>query len=279
MRHFFFCLSLAAIGIFALGFSLSKKSDCFSPDFIGIAPEHIPKEVYPVPHEVPTILNQPFYFLGSGNQSFAFESSDGLWVLKFVKFHCLTTHDPYRLIPRIGFLAKLREERDLERQRKIERVFHGFHVAYTYDRENCGLACYHLPGPEAIPHETVIYDKAGRQHVLDLNQFVFALQQKGVPTGELLKEVLGRGDVAHAKELISSLFAMFEEEFRRGLYDGDHNVIHNTGFAGQKPMRIDFGKLTLKEVDVQQELKKIADERINPFVQKYQFIHKEENSP
>lgn len=287
MRHFFFCLALAALGVFGLGFALSKKSDGFSPDFIAIAPEHLPKEVYPIPEVAQDILKQPFYFLGSGNQSFAFESADHQWVLKLMKFHCLTTHDPYRLIPPIGFLAKIREERDDERQRKIERVFHGFHVAYTQDPENCGLACYHLPGSDELPHETVIFDKAAKRHVLDLNQYVFALQRKAVPTGELLKKVLSKGDIAQADVLLSSLFAMFEEEFKAGLYDGDHNVIHNTGFAGEKPMRIDFGKLTVKPVDYEQELKKIADERINPWIKKnfpqvavkYRFIHKEEQTP
>lgn len=262
MKHFFFCLFLAALGIFALGFSLSKKSDCFSPDFVAVAPEHLPSEVYPVSKEAHAILSQAFYFLGSGNQSYAFVSEDNKWVLKLIKFHCLTTHDPYQLIPRVGFLANIREERDQERQKKIQRVFHGFHVAYNFDRENCGLVCYHLPGKEELSHETVVYDKAGRKHVLDLNNYVFALQQKAVPTGELLKQ-------GNQEELIDSLFAMFREEFTAGLYDGDHNVIHNTGFVGKKPIRIDFGKLMQKEVDVDQELTKIAEERINPWLQKH----------
>lgn len=266
MKHFFFCLFLAALGILALGFSLSKKSDCFSPEFIAITPEHIPNEVYPVPRKAKLILDQPFYFLGSGNQSYAFASEDGKWVLKLIKFHCLTTHDPYQLLPRVGFLAKIREERDLERKRKIDRVFHGFHIAYTFDRENCGLACYHLPGKDELHHETVVYDKAGKKHVLDLNRYVFALQKKAVTTGELLSQ----GDLQEAEDHLCSLFAMFKQEFEDGLYDGDHNVIHNTGFADGKPMRIDFGKLTLKdEVDVKAELKKIGEERIHPWLERH----------
>lgn len=168
----------------------------------------------------------------------------------------------------MGFLAKIREERDLERQKKIKRVFDGFHVAYTYDRENCGLECYHLPKDKEFPLETIVYDKAGRKHLLDLNRYVFALQQKAVPTGALLKKLLSQGNPQQAEELISALFAMFKEEFSAGLYDGDHNVIHNTGFVGKKPIRIDFGKLTLKEVDVQQELRKIDEERIKPWFNK-----------
>lgn len=266
MKHLIL-LALAALGIFSFGFSLSKKSDCFSPAFIEIAPEHLPDQVYSLPQEASLILNQPFYFLGSGNQSYAFESQDGKYVLKLVKFHCLTTHDPYQLLPRIGFLAKIRQERDAERKGKIERVFHGFHVAYTYDKENCGLVCYHLPGEEELPFETVVYDKAGKKHSLDLNRYVFALQKKAVPTGELLKAVI-KQDQDQAKELITSLFAMFEQEFKAGLYDADHNVIHNTGFAGKQPMRIDFGKLTLKKVDPEQELEKIRLERIEPWLKK-----------
>lgn len=267
MRHIFFFTLLIAAGIFALGFSVSKKSDAFSPDFIKIAPEYLPNENYPIPQETLTILNQPFYFLGSGHQSYAFVSQDGNSVLKLVKFHCLTTCDPYQLIPRISFFEKIREKRDQERQRKIARVFQGYSVAYNLDRENCGLLCYHLPGSGELPRETVVFDKAGKKHVLDLNQYVFALQRKAIPTGELLKKVLNQGDLEQAQVLISSLFAMFEQELKAGLYDADHNVIHNTGFFADTPIRIDFGKLTTKDhIDAKKELTKIADERINPWL-------------
>lgn len=267
MKNFFFCLSLAVVGILAFGFALSKRSDCFSPSFARARPELIPEYRFSATSQVQGILKQSFTFLGSGNQSYAFESADQKWVLKLVKFHCLTTHDPYQLIPRIGPLKNLREERDKERKRKLDRVFEGFYIAYTCDKENCGLLYYHLPDSNDLPHETILQDKAGKKHVLDLNHYVFALQRKAVPSGEFLRKVLKKGDVEEAKNLLAKLFAMFKMELKNGIYDADHNVIHNTGFAGSLPMRIDVGKMTLKEINAEKELEKIENERIIPWVQ------------
>jgi hypothetical protein len=225
------------------------------------------------PEEVKQILTQRFTFLGSGNQSFAFESEDQKWVLKLIKFHCLAGPDLCNLLPDSLF-KELKVQHQTSKEHKLKRVFHGFEVAYAYDRENCGLKYLHASPTETLPLVTVVVDKAGRKHPLNLNDYFFALQAKAVPLGIALKGLIEQNKIKEAKQILSKLFSMYAQEFKLGIYDADHNVMHNTGIANGEPLRIDFGKLTLKpemknEAIAQAELDKITRERVHPWLNRY----------
>lgn len=238
-----FILFLALLGLAALNFSYSKRSDCFSPDFAkSDLSFNLGSEALPL--DVKALLQQPFHFLGSGNQAYAFESEDQKYVLKLFKFHCLK-----------GL------------QSKTDRLKQGLLIANNHNKVNSGILYIHFP-PTSATH-VHLRDKAGRKHALSLDEYVFVLQEKARTLGEVLKEKFKAGDIQGAKEKLATLFKMFEEDLNNGIYDQDHNVISNTGFVKDKPMRIDFGKLTLfPEIDTKKELKKIANERIIPWTKK-----------
>jgi hypothetical protein len=67
---------------------------------------------------------------------------------------------------------------------------------------------------------------------------------------------------------------MYADEHSRGVYDGDHNVMVNTGFVGNTPIRIDAGRLTIdkgmqRPARSRQEIDKLKEERITPWLQKH----------
>ncbi len=256
---------LLFLGVSGLIFSYSKRSCCFSPEF---AKSDTLFELgsSPLPHDLEPILDQSFTFLGSGNQSFAFESQDKKSVLKLFKFHTLQGFDLYDLVPQ--YFQSFHENHAKDRKKKVDRLLNGLLLAENFNRDNSGILYIHFPPSPLFEKNVSIRDKAGRLHNLNLDQYVFVLQKKATPLGDTLKYYLDQGDIQGAVSKLFSLYRMIATDLKKGLYDQDHNVISNTGFVGNRPIRIDFGKLSLGKQDPASEISKINNERILPWVKK-----------
>lgn len=266
MKNFFLLFFLLSLGVAGFIHSRSKNSDCFSPTDVVVDPSlfsliSLPPTPFLPSQEELKVLDQPFHFLGSGHQCFAFESEDERFVLKLIKFHCLNHINPFNSRP-----AYERE--------KLERVLRGFSLAELHDKKYCGLAMVHLAPSKGVKIPVTLRDKAGRKHLFDLGNLVFALQEKATPTGVILAKLLDKGNIIEAERKLTALFEMFADEFRLGVYDHDHNIIHNTGFTKGRPIRIDFGKLTLDpkmkdKAHAHRELTLLAHQRILPWIEKH----------
>lgn len=275
MKNAFFLIFLASLGIAGLWHASSKRSDCFSPAFIKTPSElfsqHSPQKS--IPSSLLPILTQEFRFLGSGNQCYAFESQDEKYVLKVIKFHCLTENYGINWLPSWDVFQKVKAQHDKAQQQKLERVLQGFIVANRYNQTHCGLLFLHFP-KTSVDIKTSLRDKAGRRHQINLNEVVFVLQYKAKPTQAVLHDLLRGKNLEQAANHMAALLAMIAEDLNQGLYDHDHNIMHNTGFRDLEPMRMDFGKLVINEAMKDpvfrfQELNKIADQRILSWIAKY----------
>lgn len=266
MKNILLISSLFLLGLGALLYATSKRSDCFSKDFI-LTTENT-AFLKPVPKQISKILSQPFTFIGSGNQAYAFESADHQYVLKLIKYHTTKQKSLIDYLP----LYTWQQKRAEEREKKLHRIIDGFTLANSLDAKNCGIVYLQLNSSNAgvVP----IRDKAGRLHQIDLGHALFVLQYKAIPAGKVLTQLIEEGNVKSALDNIAALFALIDSDLANGIYDADHNVMHNMGFYGRNPIRIDFGKLkidnSMKDPLVRhQELQKIAEERIIPWVKKY----------
>lgn len=255
MKHWIFVLSLLILGCFALFFAISKRSDCFSPSFVTCEKNSLPLEIIQEPltpnDQVTKILQQPFTFLGSGNQSYAFLSQDGKYVLKLMKIY-QTQNEP----------------------QKLKRLINGFQVAYQYDQKHTGILYIHLKPTHFSDFSVNLTDKAGRKHKLDLNPLLFALQLKAVPTNQIITKHLKNGEIQAARVKLEAILTMMQEEHQMGVLDKDHNIWHNTGFIGDKPIRIDVGKLELspemKKPEISKnEIDKVKNDRMIPWIHRY----------
>lgn len=248
MKKFTSLLILVALGFGAYSFAFSKRSHCFHPSFCLIDEKELSAfhEMTAPPAEVFSILDQPFTFLSSGNQSYAFLSEDGQFVLKLMKFH--TTVDP----------------------RKKLRLLNGFKVASAHAPEHQGIIYLHTPPNSFFSQPLTLFDRANRKHSIDPNQYYFVLQKKAVPTGEYLKSL---PDYQSRQAAVNLLIEMIKNDLELGVYDEDHNIMHNTGFSHGAPMRIDVGKLRYEPQAqdpqfIAHEIQKLQVERINPYFQK-----------
>lgn len=194
-----------------------------------------------------SMLNQPFFYLGKGGKSYAFESRDGLYVLKFFKFKYLRTN----LLNKILSLIPYFEDRNIDemqrRHRKFYGVFQGYKWAYDLNKKNSGLVYLHLnPSFNQFGFVT-LNDKLGFKHRVDLDQCAFIFQEKCCILSDLLSKALGENDNEKAHMYLSKITDMFINQYENGLYDRDYGILHNTGFVGTRPVHFDMGKMTFDE--------------------------------
>jgi len=180
------------------------------------------------------VLSQPYTYLDRGKQSFVFLSQDQRYVLKFF--------DTRNLRPRY-FSSEVRRSY----KRKIARLITGYRTAFDHDRDHSGLLYVQLqPNPE-VKLVVDLIDRFGFQHKINLGKVPFIVQQRAIPTRHLITAMLEKGNTAEAIQFLRKMIDMYMDEYQRGLFDRDHNFMHNTGFIDGQPVRIDQGRLKVDE--------------------------------
>ncbi len=235
----------------------------------------IPAEIDEFPENTPKMIpeqvfSQTFTYLDRGKQSFVFLSQDGKYVLKFF--------DSRVLQPRLLSFGSAKSLK-----RKKSRLFNGYQLAFTHNRDNTGLVFYHVPhGPDqgGWPVATVI-DRFGFTHHIDLKAVPFALQHKAVPAREIITSLLEQGKLDETKFYLNEILELYLSEYKRGICDRDHNFMYNTGFLDQRAIRLDAGRLyaneCIKDTSVYlSDLKKIAIGRLGGWTERHFPQYREE---
>lgn len=208
------------------GFSILKIHSRFpnDPTFDTISPP------------LPDIFSQPFTYLGSGGQAYAFVSADGNYVLKFFKHHHHTTSKLKRLLPS-------KHKRQLKREKKRLRDLSSYKLAMEILPKETGLLYVHLNTTDYLNTRVTIYDKLHIAHELNLDEVPFVLQKKATLAYSYLDELIKNGMLEEAQEAIDSICHLIISRCRQGIYDEDPRIHRNVGFINGKAMLIDVGRL------------------------------------
>jgi len=231
------------------GFSIIHVSDPISikPEWMVPGPSQEEREL------LKRLLTQEFTYLDKGNQTYVFESADGKYVIKLFNFDTLKNHP--------------------KKDWKMDRLFLGYRNAFLYDRDHTGLIVYHLPGFGGDLPKLTLRSGWGFSQTVDPNSLVFVVQQKARVTRTVFLELLKKHDLQALEARIDALIVLYLSEYRRGLIDQDRNLIHNTGFVGTIPLRLDVGKLQhdpqiIADGRWREDLQKIMYDRLKPWLQK-----------
>ncbi len=198
-------------------------------------------------------INQPFYYLGEGGQSYVFRSEDQKYVLKFFKFHRFRAPWFVSYLPSLAFFDEIKEKSISKREKRLVKVLRGHQVAYEYIRNEAGLAFVQLT-PDNSEKKVLIFDKKGKEKLVDLGRMPFILQEKGEPLNVVFSRLLDQGLVEAMKEKIDRIFAFYLGNYRKGVMDEDHGIMHNLGFLGDRPIHLDAGEFIQDERIKQKEL-------------------------
>ncbi|HSX11969.1 MAG TPA: hypothetical protein VLF61_00570 [Rhabdochlamydiaceae bacterium] len=171
-----------------------------------------------------TLLSQPFYFLGSGVQYYAFVSEDQKTVLKIVK--------PYHLCP--NFILSPFPQVLAKRKKRLDAIFQSAKIAYEELKEETGLHFLHLNRTAGKYPHIKLYDKLGICHEVSLDDTAFALQKKA-------DAYFSHTDL---RSMIDQTIALIRHRCEKGIACSDAVLSKNFGFSGEQAMEIDIGSFT-----------------------------------
>ena len=191
-------------------------------------------------------MPQPYYYLGSGSQTFVFASQDGNYVVKFFKERLFTPSYLLNALPLPFFLHKFRDKRNWKRADKLSRDFASYKMAFEELKKETRLLLIHL---NLTPlHETLhIRDKLGIEHRLELDKFSFILQKRAEPSYHYIQRLMHEGKTAEAKEAVKKLIFLVKQRCEKGFRDRDPDIRTNCGFVEGEAIKIDVGRLEKNE--------------------------------
>jgi hypothetical protein len=226
------------------------------------------------------ILDQKFTYLGKGAQCYAFGSADGQYVLKFFKFKHLKPSLIVDLIPPIPPLHSYKQQCVERKKRKLIGVFNGYDLAFRENRDSAALLYIHLTGTDNLNMKAHVIDKIGLEREIDLDPVVFLIQQKGETLRNRIKRLMEDNRLQEVNQSISNVVSMYISEYRKGLFDHDHGVMHNTGFIADRPFHLDVGKLNRDDrmkdpFFYKRDLEQVIWKIDNYFKQHHSSIHPE----
>lgn len=205
-------------------------------------------------------LNQPYTFLASGGESFAFLSQDGKYVLKLFKHHHLRIHSflcsikfPWGLDP---FRLKLLGGRAPPEER-LQYLFNSAKIAYLTLREETALLYLHLNKSHTLNQTVTLIDKIGIAHTFPLDHLEFALQERSELLYPAFERLLLQQDSEGIKKRIISLLTLFKNLEQKGIKDQDAKISRNFGFINEQAVRIDIGGLIQKSEPPTISIKKL----------------------
>ncbi len=188
------------------------------------------------------LLEQPFTFLGKGDQSYAFLGQDKKTVLKFFRHDHLSPRKFLRMLPLPAFLDKLRNEYLSWRSRyDLTPLFDSAKLAFDALQRETGLIALHLNKSENLPKNVLLFDKIGVRHTIDLNETEFVLQRYAEPIFDVLDRMMENGDLEKAKRLLSSVFSLMHFQHQKGIINSDHAFKRNFGVVEHQAVSMDIG--------------------------------------
>ena len=189
--------------------------------------------------ELDQIFSQPFRYLESGGQSFAFISADERYVLKLFKQYLFVPRSLLFCIPLPSSLHERRERMQNKLRLKTSQAYTGYELAYAKAREETGLLCIHLKEHPQFNYEVELTDKLGIHHRIRLNHTAFVLQHKAEPLLIRLQTLSKQELTSSIQQTLDLLHILAE----KGLIDQDRGLHRNIGFIDNQAILFDVGQL------------------------------------
>lgn len=241
LKLILFCLLLFPIKRFCHqqtdGFTLTKVTSSFPPSPSWELPILQKEEE----RKLESLLSQPFIFLGSGGQMYAFLSEDKKTVLKLYKMHHLISYSWLEKLPLPSYLDRYRTAFLENQRKKRENLFNSSYLAMTELKEQTGLIYLQI-NPHPNSYLTVqLIDKLGIPHQLALNKTPFVLQEFADNPFKKLRQDIKNNDLLSAKKTIQQMIDCLTERYKKGILDTDPALRRNLGLFKDRAIFIDIG--------------------------------------
>lgn len=187
------------------------------------------------------ILRQPFRFLSSGGQSYAFVSDDGKYVIKFFKFHHMQDWLWLSKLILPGFFDYYRIKFMQWQLSKLVRIHQSCQIADEHLRNETGLVYLHFKNSTFFNQRLTFYDKIGVVYHIDLDNTKFVLQRMAKLATPSFSAQFKKGSPDKAKECIHELVTYVYDRCQKGIGDKDPGIKRNYAFLDHRVISIDLG--------------------------------------
>lgn len=184
------------------------------------------------------LLDQKFHYLGKGCEFYAFESEDGLYVIKFFKHKHLRSLAWLRSIWMPKRWRSICDELIAKRRARVERLLASCYLAYEKMQEETALLFLHLNRVAALETTVTIQDKLGRTYRLVIDEYEFCIQRKG----QLALQLFTQLPPEEISDKVEQLKQLVLKRCNKGICDGDRAFIQNVAFGEQGPFFTDIGQ-------------------------------------
>ncbi|WP_420422644.1 hypothetical protein [Simkania sp.] len=193
------------------------------------------------------ISSQPFHYLGSGKECYAFESEDGKLVLKFFKQKHMHTRSVYNVWPftKIPYLNVIQSAKVERRTHLRNQTFMSYIIGYNHFPERTGLLYLHLNKTSNLDRKVTLYPKKGGKVTLNLDEMEFLVQRKAITVLTYLDNLLQENKIKECKQAIGSILDLLITRSKNGISDFDNNCKRNIGFMDGRASLIDVGEFRL----------------------------------
>ncbi len=210
------------------------------------------------------ILNQPYTYLANGNQATVFESQDGKYVVKLIRY-------PRSIFPWIQsakfWVAKNIRKKKLQYSlyEKVDKTCKAAKIALVegaaFTQVIYCLTCDQLP-------ITTFITPRKNWHI-PLDQYRFVVQKKVTPFDQALLNC--KYDPVKMLQHIDSLINLLYTRAAKGIRNTDPNLSTNFGFLHGQAVEIDFGNYGLPPFDPAASGKEVSNflNRFEDWLSKY----------
>lgn len=217
------------------GFQIYKIRSALTPR----AEWNVPRPAGDEKVAIEAILQQPFYYLAKGAQSYVFESEDGKYVLKFFRIYHLT---PSLWVTALPSFLKYKQNKIASKQRELVKDFNSYKIAYDELKEETGIVYLHLNKSRDWQMNMSIYDKLGIAHQLNVDDMEFVLQKKVSLLYPAIDQLMREQKREKAKQAISQLVGLLVKRCEKGIFDKDPDLNTNFGLIDGTPIQLDIGR-------------------------------------
>ncbi len=197
--------------------------------------------------EAMAALTQPYRYLGSGGQCFAFVSEDDRYVIKFFKQKAFAIPQWIHRFPVPILIQWLKEKKTAKRQERRDKVFKAFKLSKDTLGRETGLLYVHLNRTSHLNKKLSLCDAKGGSYLLNLDDLEFVIQRKAELAFAKIDSLMQNKECEGAKRAIDKLLELSLGLGRKGFRDRDPNLRSNCGFIGDEAILIDVGRIIYSE--------------------------------
>jgi hypothetical protein len=197
------------------------------------------------------IEREPFTFLGSGKECYAFVSENGEIIVKFFKQKHMKTNYLLNYLPLSKRMKAIHFETVNKHHANRQALYQSYQIAYEQIPSLTGVEYLHLTKTKHLKKTIHLKTKKGKKLTLKLDDLEFLVQKRATPIFEEINAQPEAGE-----KIIISIIDLIKARRKKGIGDNDINCERNLGIYQGKALQIDIGEfyLTYSGLPTQEDL-------------------------